>query len=224
METNRAIDAINQANSNSKMRIAIYSRVSTKDKGQDVENQLMQLREFAARSGWTVVHEYSDQVTGKTDKRPDLQRMFTAASRREFDLLLFWSMDRLSREGALATLQHLQRLADCGVGFRSFTEAFIDSCGSFGPAIISFIACVAKQEAIKISERTKAGLARIKAQGVTLGRPSISTSLRVQVLDLKSQGITDLGEIASRVTYTTKDGDVRNPSTATIRRALARVA
>jgi len=222
METNRIIDTINQANS--RMRIAIYSRVSTKDKGQDVENQLIQLREFAARAGWTVVREYSDQVTGKTDKRPDLQHMFAAAHRREFDLVLFWSMDRLSREGALATLQHLQRLADCGVGFRSFSEAYIDSCGSFGPAIISFIACVAKQEAVKISDRTKAGLARLRSQGVILGRPSVTASLRVQVLDLKSQGITDLGEIARRVTYTTKGGAVRNPSTATVRRALAEAA
>jgi DNA invertase Pin-like site-specific DNA recombinase len=206
------------------MRIAIYSRVSTKDKGQDVENQLIQLREFATRSGWTVMQEYSDHITGKTDKRPGMDQMFASASRREFDLLLFWSMDRLSREGALATLQHLERLAACKVGFRSYTEAFIDSCGPFGPAIISFIACVAKQEAVKISDRTKAGLARIKAKGIVLGRPNLQTDLRVQALDLRSQGITDLGEIAKRVTYTTKDGEIRNPSTATVRRALAEAA
>lgn len=203
------------------MRVAIYTRVSTKDKGQDVLNQLLQLREFCSRQSWSIVHEYEDQVTGKTDSRPGLQKMFLAASRREFDLVLFWSMDRLSREGALATLQHLQRLADHNVNFRSFSEPYIDSCGALGPAIISILACLAKQEAIKISERTKAGLARVRAEGKTLGRPSMANSLRVQILDIRdNQGITDLSEIASRVQYTTKTGEVRTPSTATIRRAL----
>ena len=82
------------------MKVALYSRVSTKDKGQDVENQQRQLRDFAKKQDWTIVHEYSDYKSGKTSDRTQFLRMLIAASKREFDVLLFWSLDRLSREGA----------------------------------------------------------------------------------------------------------------------------
>jgi DNA invertase Pin-like site-specific DNA recombinase len=107
------------------MKIAIYARVST-DK-QDNENQLVQLREFAAKQGWNVFAEYVDRESGAKSDRVEFQRMFTDASRRKFDLVLFWALDRLSREGVLQTLQHLNRLENHGVGFRSFTEQYFDS-------------------------------------------------------------------------------------------------
>lgn len=90
------------------MRCGIYSRVSTSK--QEAENQLAQLREFARALGWQIVVEYVDQITGKHSDRTEFQRMFQDASQRRFDVLLFWSLDRLSREGALETLQHLNRL------------------------------------------------------------------------------------------------------------------
>ena len=97
-------------------RVALYGRVSTKDKGQEVQNQLRQLREFAAHSGWTIVAEYIDHESGKGSDREQFQAMFDAASKRQFDVLLFWSLDRLSREGVLPTLQHLQRLTSYVAG------------------------------------------------------------------------------------------------------------
>jgi DNA invertase Pin-like site-specific DNA recombinase len=84
---------------------------------------------------------------------------------------LFWSLDRLTREGTLATLQYLRRLKDNGIAFKSFTEQYIDSLGVFSDAIIGIIAAMAQQERIRISDRTKAGLARVRAQGVKIGRP-----------------------------------------------------
>src|SRR5436309_893202 len=110
-------------------RVAIYSRVSTKDKGQDVENQLRQLRDFCQRQGYVIVGEYGDQASGKSGDREQFQAMFTAASRKEFDILLFWSLDRLSREGVYETLTYLQRLTSYGIGYRSYTEQYLDSCG-----------------------------------------------------------------------------------------------
>jgi len=104
------------------VKIAIYARVST-DK-QDTENQLLQLREFAAKQGWSIVHEYCDYESGSKADRSQFQQMFADASKRKFDLLLFWALDRLSREGALKTLQHLDRLEGYGVGFRSFMREF----------------------------------------------------------------------------------------------------
>src|SRR3954449_11630661 len=99
------------------MRIALYARVSTKDKGQDHENQLRELREFVTRKtaeGWVLAHEYVDKASGKSAERPAFQRIFQEASLRQFDLVLFWSLDRFSREGVLETLQHLQRLSSHG--------------------------------------------------------------------------------------------------------------
>jgi DNA invertase Pin-like site-specific DNA recombinase len=99
--------------------------------------------------------------------------MFGEASRRKFDTLLFWSLDRLSREGVLETLQHLNRLTGYGVGYRSFTEQYFDSCGVFRDAVIAIVATVAKQERVRISERTIAGLATARAKGKVLGRPRV---------------------------------------------------
>jgi DNA invertase Pin-like site-specific DNA recombinase len=153
--------------------VALYGRVSTKDRGQDTENQLVQLREFAAKCGWTVYHEYVDCESGSTADRLQFKQMFEDASRRKFDTLLFWSLDRLSREGVLETLQHLNRLTGYGVGYRSFTEQYFDSCGAFRDAVIAIVATVAKQERVRISERTKAGLATARAKGQILGRPRV---------------------------------------------------
>jgi DNA invertase Pin-like site-specific DNA recombinase len=153
------------------MRSAIYARVSTKDGRQDTDNQLRQLRAFVETQGWSVVHEYIDRASGKRSDREQFQKMFSAASRREFDILLFWSLDRLSREGTVETLNHLQRLTGYGVNYRSFTEQYLDSTGMFKEAVIGILAAVAKQERVRLSERTKAGLERAKAQGRVGGRP-----------------------------------------------------
>ncbi len=153
------------------MRAAIYARVSTKDGRQDTENQLRQLRAFAETQGWTVVHEFVDRASGKRSDREQFQKMFAAASRREFDCLLFWSLDRLSREGTVETLNHLQRLTGYGVNYRSFTEQYLDSTGIFKEAVIGILAAVAKQERVRLSERTIAGLQRAKAHGRIGGRP-----------------------------------------------------
>jgi DNA invertase Pin-like site-specific DNA recombinase len=173
------------------MRAAIYARVSTKDGRQDTENQLRQLRAFAETQGWTAVHEYVDRASGKRGDREQFQRMFAEASKREFDCLLFWSLDRLSREGTVATLNHLQRLSDYGVNYRSFTEQYLDSTGMFKEAVIGILAAVAKQERIRLSERTVAGLERAKAQGRVGGRPKAEDAdpkLVTKIARLRAQG------------------------------------
>jgi DNA invertase Pin-like site-specific DNA recombinase len=168
-------------------RIAIYARVSTKDKGQDPENQLQQLREFAKVQTWEIVHEYVDHVSGKTSDRAQFKRLFADAAKRRFDLVLFWSLDRFSREGALQTLKHLELLGSHGVDFKSYNEAFLDSCGIFKDAVLSIIATVAKQERILKSDRTKAGLARARREGRIGGRPRLVLD-RDRVLRMDEDG------------------------------------
>jgi len=172
------------------MKTAIYARVSTKDGRQDTENQLRQLRDFAATQNWTIVHEYVDRASGKRSDREQFQSMFNAASRREFDVLLFWSLDRLSREGTVETLNHLQRLTSYGVHYRSFAELYLDSTGIFKEAVIGILAAVAKQERVRLSERTIAGLERARAQGRVGGRPKAEDDFKLvsRVNALRAEG------------------------------------
>jgi DNA invertase Pin-like site-specific DNA recombinase len=171
------------------MRAALYCRVSTTE--QTNANQLLQLRQFAQSQAWNVVAEYCDEISGaKGEKnRPAFREMFVAASRREFDVLIFWSLDRLSREGVLPTLQYLNRLSSYGIKWRSFTELYIDSCGVFADAVISIMAVIARQENIRRSERTKAGLARARAQGRPLGRRRVQVD-RDLIQQLRAAGLS----------------------------------
>jgi len=180
------------------MKIAIYARVSTKDKGQDTENQLAQLREFVRVQGWTVYREYVDHVSGKSgDNRDEFQRLFQDASQRRYDCVLFWSLDRFSREGVLATLQYLQRLSAAGVGYKSFTEQYLDSCGLFKDAVLAILATIAKQERIRISERVNAGLERARKQGRVGGRRALVLD-RQRAADLAAEG-RSMREIAEEM-------------------------
>jgi DNA invertase Pin-like site-specific DNA recombinase len=178
--------------------IAIYARISTVK--QDNLNQLDQLRDFAATQGWNISKEYVDVATGKNGDREQFKALFSAASRREFELVLFWSLDRFSREGVYETLTYLQTLTQYGVGYRSFTEQYLDSCGMFRDAVISILAVIAKQERVRLSERTLAGLARARAQGRVGGRPRVPCDHR-KVLKLHAAGCS-LGEIAKSLKLT----------------------
>jgi DNA invertase Pin-like site-specific DNA recombinase len=155
------------------MRVAIYARVSTDDKGQDPENQLRQLREWCGHMGYPVVREYVEHENGGkgADHRKQLAALFAGASRREFDLLLVWSLDRFSREGMTAAVVHLQRLSSHGVAFRSFSEEHLSTENELVRNILlAVLASLAELERKKISERTKAGLERARANGKILGR------------------------------------------------------
>jgi DNA invertase Pin-like site-specific DNA recombinase len=151
------------------IRAALYSRVSTAD--QDNENQLSQLRQYCAKRGFIITSEYVDTSSGGKADRIQLRLMLEEARQRRFDLLLFWSLDRLSREGVLTTLQYLQQLTNYGVNYQSYTEQYLDSLGPFRDAVLAILACIARQERVRISERTLAGLAKAKIKGHIGGRP-----------------------------------------------------
>lgn len=169
----------------------MYCRVSTKDKGQDTANQLHQLKAFAVQQNWTVVQVYEEHVSGRKDEREReaLGQVFADARKRKFDCLLFWSLDRLTRQGAFSTMKYLSRLSELGIAYRSFTEEYISTLGVFGDVIISLLATLAKQEAIRVSERTKAGLERARAQGRIGGRPRATVTAE-QVLRLHKKGMS----------------------------------
>src|SRR5437773_11244130 len=154
------------------MKVAIYTRVSGKSNRQDAANQSLQLVEYCQRQGWEYV-EYTDRMTGTRADRCEFQRVFEGARLKEFDMVLFWALDRFSREGTLQTLQYLQRLDGYGVAWKSYTEQYLDSTGMFRDAVIAILATIAKQEHARLSERVVAGLRRAKREGKVLGRKRI---------------------------------------------------
>lgn len=153
------------------IRCAIYARVSTSDKGQDTDNQLHQLREYAARQQWNIVEVYEDHVSGKTGDREAFRRLFEDASKRRFDVVLVWALDRLTREGVFETFDYIRRLTAHGVQFESYTEAHFRTTGPAGELMLAIAAWIAKQERIRISERTRAGVDRARRAGKHCGRP-----------------------------------------------------
>ena len=167
---------------------AVYGRVSTTK--QENENQLVDLREFAKKQDWHLAHEYVDTVTGSGKRsREQFDRMMLAASKHEFDGILFWKLDRFSREGVRRTLYYLSQLDGWKVSWRSYQEPWFDSCGPFKDAVISIMATLAEQERIAISERTKAGLRRVRRAGTKLGRPTADLDMH-KVLRLRKQGLS----------------------------------
>jgi DNA invertase Pin-like site-specific DNA recombinase len=169
------------------LKVAIYARVSTKEKRkrkgketedafteqrkqQDNENQLAQLRVYATKQDWDIV-EFVDRETGKHADRSGFQALFEAASRREIDVVLVWALDRFTREGISQTFAHIAKLYSYGVKFESLTEAHFRTTGPAGELMIAISAWIAKQERIRISDRTKAGLERARADGRPGGRP-----------------------------------------------------
>lgn len=152
-------------------RAAAYTRTSTRDR-QNAENQRQALRDFAARHGYDLMTWYEDTASGASQERPAFRQMMTDAHAGAFDLVLFWSLDRFSREGTAATLRHLQQLRAAKVAFRSVTEPYLDTLGPFGDAVIGLLATIAEFERRRLRERVNAGLERARKEGKRLGRPA----------------------------------------------------
>ena len=169
-------------------RACIYARVST-DK-QTVNNQLQELHKVAGRHGWEVVSEYKDRgISGAKgrDKRPQFDAMLKAANKREFDVIMSWSVDRLGR-----SLQHLvEFLGDIqqkGVDLYLHQQN-IDTSTPSGKAMFQMVGVFAEFERAMIQERVKAGLARARKEGKVLGRPKTSEATEANIRKLRATGM-----------------------------------
>jgi DNA invertase Pin-like site-specific DNA recombinase len=154
------------------MNAALYARVSTKDKGQDPEMQLTELREFAAKRGWQVVGEFVDiGVSGSKDSRPQLDAMMRLAKVRKLDVIAVWKLDRFGR-----SLRHLvdtlAELKAVGVAFVSLRDN-LDLTTPAGRMMFHVIGAMAEFERELIRERVKAGLAHARSKGRIGGRPKV---------------------------------------------------
>lgn len=173
---------------NSGIRVAIYCRVSTDT--QTVENQVRELQEVASRSNWNVVGIYSDQgISGAKDRteRPQLDALIKDANKRKFDMIVCWSIDRLGR--SIQTLvQFMNDMNAIGVDLYFHQQALNTKTAS-GRMVFSIFSALGEYERELIRERINAGLARAKAQGKKLGRPSnVNPSVVTSVKLLRANG------------------------------------
>jgi DNA invertase Pin-like site-specific DNA recombinase len=149
---------------------ALYLRVSTSE--QTCENQRAELEQLARARGWAPVW-YEETASG-AKARPVLDQLVRDAKAGKVPVLAFWALDRLSREGAGPVLALVNELSRVGVKLVSVREPWLDTSGPFGDALVAFAATMARLERERLIERTKAGLARARAQGKRLGRAPAS--------------------------------------------------
>jgi DNA invertase Pin-like site-specific DNA recombinase len=177
--------------------VVIYARCSTRD--QETDNQVSQLRDYAKKQDWQIVEEIIDVCSGGKGRteRPGLDSVFDLARRRQVDVVLFWALDRFSREGSRKTIEYLSMLDDAGVDWHSYTEQYLSSLGIFKDCIISLLSTLARQEKVRISERTKAGLDRTRrVNGTRLGRPRTAQERINEARRMRSEGLS-FGEIGT---------------------------
>ncbi|MBC8285214.1 MAG: recombinase family protein [Nitrospinae bacterium] len=167
--------------------VALYARVSTD--GQTTENQLQELRKVSDRNGWQIIQEFVDHgISGAKgrDQRPAFDEMCKGVVRKEFDLVMAWSVDRLGR-----SLQHLVTFLDelhsKNVDLFLHRQG-IDTTSPAGKMMFQMLGVFSEFERAMIKERINAGLARAKAQGKTLGRPKVSLQVENKIRKLRSTG------------------------------------
>jgi DNA invertase Pin-like site-specific DNA recombinase len=177
-------------------KVAIYGRVSTTDKGQDVDLQLRDLRSCVEARGYTTFKEYVDNgVSGSKDKRPQLDAMMNDARKKRFDAVLVWRFDRFARSTKHSVLS-LGEFKNLGIDFVSFMEN-IDTSSPMGKAMFTITSVIAELETDILKERVRAGLANARAKGKTLGRPSAKVD-REKLVQLRGQGLS-IREIGARL-------------------------
>jgi DNA invertase Pin-like site-specific DNA recombinase len=168
-------------------RVALYLRVSTS--GQTVENQRRELTAWAELAGHEIVATYEDAgISGAKgrDARPGLDQALKDATRRRYDLLAAWSVDRLgcSLQDVVGAMQELR---GAGVGLFLHQQA-LDTTTPAGKAMFGMLAVFGELEREIIRERVNSGLARARAQGTRLGRPKVAEAVEDRIRELRRAG------------------------------------
>jgi DNA invertase Pin-like site-specific DNA recombinase len=157
------------------MKVAIYARVSTDDKDQNPETQLLPLRKYAEVKGWEVYREYIDQASARDFRgRKAWRDMVIDANRGKFQAFAILRLNRAFRSVA-DMYQQLDRMNGCEMV--SITES-IDTSTNYGRLLRNILASLAEFELDQIRENVKLGLDRAKSQGKRLGRPPGSKDKR----------------------------------------------
>jgi putative DNA-invertase from lambdoid prophage Rac len=154
-------------NASTKKRAAILLRVSTGE--QHTENQVPDVERLLAARGFVEVARYVETVSTRKH-RPEFKRMMDDARRGMFDVLVIWALDRLGRD-TIGNMLAVRDLDAIGVQLVSAKEVWLDTTGPTRTLLVAIFSWVAEQERDRRSERTKAGLARVRAHGSRSGKP-----------------------------------------------------
>jgi DNA invertase Pin-like site-specific DNA recombinase len=173
-------------------KCAIYARVSTSD--QRVDNQLIDLRLFAAQRGYEVAAEYTDVgYSGSKARRPGLDSMLLDARKRKFTVVIVAAFDRMARS-VKHFLTVVDELDSLGVEFVSRREN-IATDGAMGRLFITLISSIAELEAELIKERVRAGIRRRKLEGLPVGRQPLDVDHEAIVASrLGGMSLTDVAK------------------------------
>ena len=153
------------------MKVALYARVSLDENAndrryQEPENQLQPLRDYAKALGAESTAEYIDKASGANPARPQFRQMMNDALSRQFSGIIVWKLDRFSREGIIPTMAYIKQLKERGIFLKSLTESWLDTQNDgITDVVLAIMSWAAAEERKKISERTKAGIARRRAIG-----------------------------------------------------------
>jgi len=152
------------------MKVAIYARVSTDE--QTVDNQSSVLKKWADDRGWEVGEVYYDTGSAfqHTDQK-ELKRLLADCDKGKYKQVLVYDLSRLTRKGPLELMLLLKQFVDKGAPVFSYLDSAINVPGEFQPVLVAFYGVMARIFSTQLSERTKAGMARAKAQGIHVGRP-----------------------------------------------------
>jgi DNA invertase Pin-like site-specific DNA recombinase len=168
-------------------RVALYLRVSTDE--QTIENQRRELQAVADRHGWNVVAVLTDEgISGAKgrDKRPGFDLLCRGVTRKEFDMVAAWSVDRLGRS-LQDLVAFLAELHAKGIGLYLHQQG-LDTSTPAGTAMFQMMGVFAQYERSMIVERVKSGIARARSQGKRLGRPRLSAGQERRIRDLLAVG------------------------------------
>lgn len=183
---------------NKNLRAALYSRISTVDKGQEINMQADELRAYAAARNWEVI-EYSDKgISGAKDNRPGLNQLMRDAKARRFDVVLCWRLDRFGR-----SLKHLLTALDefnsMGISFVSLRDS-IDFSTAAGKLMFSIVGAFAEFERGILRERVKAGMLHARnVKKIHIGRKPTAPVYLARIIDLFEKEKGSVRQIAHKV-------------------------
>ena len=170
-----------------KQKVAIYARVSTSNKGQDLDTQLLPLQRYCKERDREIVETYTDIMSGSRESRPSLNQLLDDAQAHRFDTVIVFRFDRISRS-TKQLIDLLERFRKLNISFISINEN-IDTTTPAGSMMFTIIAAFAKFERDIISERVRFGIEKAKANGKQIGRKKIAVDIE-KIVDYHCQGVS----------------------------------
>ena len=170
-------------------KVAIYTRISTNDMGQDIDRQIHECRRYCETMGYEIVNEYGDEGFARTTRnRPALDKLIKDARQRKFKLVISDELSRFAGTPALL-LNLVEELKLWNVNLVSVKEG-IDTSTPMGEMVATMLSAISKMELFNISHRVKSGIANARRKnGGRWGRPSnLTTQLEIQIRQKRKDG------------------------------------